>query len=96
MNTVTSSFMALQDVQEQEYPGYQFKNITDLKMAYILSGDIATGAIIDNMVVNCPVYLPYVLPVGTYGATKGHCCAGIRYGTEPHEYISLPQLTKEG
>jgi len=34
----------------------------------------------------------YLLPAGTYGASKGHHCNGIRYGLSPSDYASLPQI----
>lgn len=34
----------------------------------------------------------YILPLHTYGAIEGSQCNGIRYGTQPCDYISLPQI----
>lgn len=34
----------------------------------------------------------YILDEGQYGALAGKCCNGIRYGSEAHEYVSLPQI----
>lgn len=92
MSATTKKFMELEKVQKEEFPEYKYKNITDLKNEYILSGDIITAALIDSFMVSSDAYLPYTLPEGTYGSLDGYQCAGIRYGVEPHEYISLPQI----
>ena len=38
----------------------------------------------------------YMLPAGTYGASKGYHCNGIRFGSHPSDYISLVNFKQFG
>jgi hypothetical protein len=94
MATIMQRFMELEEAQKREFPEYIFKNIADLQKEYISlsDGDLVASSLISSFMDSTDAYLPYMLPEGTCNSSDGYQCVGIRYGVEPHEYISLPQI----
>ena len=57
-----------------------------------LHHNIASLSYLEQIKHSSPNAVWYLLPAGTHGAEDGYHCNGIRYGTEPSDYVSLARI----
>jgi len=89
-NTKYSNKEHILNILAKDYPGYV--EVTEEKMKLLHSNN---PEIINRMFAGLHdgdlVFVAYILEPHTFGAIKGMCCNGIRFGKDG-DYISLPLL----
>lgn len=77
-------------ILDRDYPGYEV--ISEEKMVQLHSNNPdMIKRVFDTLHYDKLEYVCYMLTPNTFGAIKGMCCNGVRFG-EDGDYISLPLL----